>query len=331
MFQNRRLSLSWHFHGRLGTVGSGWNLLRPPPLPQPVCIRVRSWPVEILRAKSPTNSNLSVQKNRVILRRPDWPPWVTAVPHVAAAACSRPTLKCCQYTSSLPSTKPVQHQVRINLIMNEKESSRILNDGMLSPVISIRASPSHTNLSLSSTAAAKLTVEFTLRGSRPITIFIYDTLLSPLGSYSLIHRTFSFIDIKTGARYKPPIIDDMRIIDYRDYQLTYTNAHNFITLYPDTPYIVDRGLRPRRDDVLYRPDPSPMQPGHSYRMHLPDSSKKEHLWWAWGRKWQVLRWRWWPFGEVKDIDDFVCSHKGKEDLAETEFVWEGDCVVDITD
>lgn len=216
--------------------------------------------------------------------------------------------------------------------MNGKESSSVPNNGMLSPVIRVRASPAHINLSLSSTAAAKLSIEFTLCGSRAITIFIYDTLLSLSRSDDLfIHRTFSFNDIDTGAKYKPSVIDDIRINNYYNYVLSYTNAHNFITLYPGTPYIIDRVLRPRSDDAVSRADPNPMQPGCSYRMHLPDSSKKQHLWWTWGRKWQVLRWRWWPFGAVKDIYNFVCLHRGREDLAEVEFVWEGDCVVDITD
>ena len=63
----------------------------------------------------------------------------------------------------------------------------------------------------------------------------------------------------------------------------------------------------------------------------PTLRKKQHLWWTWGRKWEILRWRWWPFGAVNDIYDFVCSHKGKEELAEVEFVWEGDCVVHVVD
>ena len=41
----------------------------------------------------------------------------------------------------------------------------------------------------------------------------------------------------------------------------------------------------------------------------------------------MFRWRWWPFGEVKDIYNFVGSHIGREDLGEVEFIWEGDNVV----
>ena len=46
----------------------------------------------------------------------------------------------------------------------------------------------------------------------------------------------------------------------------------------------------------------------------------------------MLRWRCWPFGEVKDRYDFVLNHRGKQDLAEVELVREGEkCVFDITD
>lgn len=153
--------------------------------------------------------------------------------------------------------------------MDEKESTSILNNVELSPVISTRASPAHIDLSLSSATATKISIEFTLCSSRPVTIFVYDTLLSPPPSGpNLIHRTFSFNDTISGAKYKPPIIEGMRILDYDGYMLSYTNANKFLTLYPNAPCIIDREFWPKATDG------DNMEPGRSYRMYLAESAKK---------------------------------------------------------
>lgn len=219
--------------------------------------------------------------------------------------------------------------------MDEKGSSSVLDNAELFPVISVQASPAHVNLSLSSpiTAAAKISIQFTLHGSQPVTIFVYNTRLSPPpGDHLFIHTTFDFIDAVSGTRYKPPaILCGLIIEDYRDYLLSYTNANNFLTLYPNTPHIIEHTLWPQADDGDTHGDPHNMEAGRSYRMCLADSAKKQHLWWRWGRKWQILRWWWWPFGDVKDVDDFVSGYKEKDKLTEVQFVWQGDCVVHVTD
>ena len=74
-----------------------------------------------------------------------------------------------------------------------------------------------------------------------------------------------------------------------------------------------------------------MEAGHSYRMRLSEYAKRQNLWWSWGRKWQILRWRWWPFGQIKDVGDFVLYKKGLDELAEVVYIWEGDCVIDVID
>lgn len=210
---------------------------------------------------------------------------------------------------------------------NDYVSSASNNIG-LSPIISVRASPAHVNVTFSSAFAAAPTVSigFELRGSRPVTIFNYNTLLSPL-----IHYDFSFRDTISGARYKPSIVERQMVIPDSLWAISYTNAHNFITLYPNTPYTVDCKLWPKADDGNSHTYLQNMEPGRTYRMSSKESDRKQHLWWMWGRKWQVLRWRWWPFGKVKDVYDFVCLHKRKDEVGQVEFVWEGDCVVHVTE
>ena len=134
-----------------------------------------------------------------------------------------------------------------------------------------------------------------------------------------MHWYFDFINTETGKTYEPPATDIHMIPHPSLYEISYTNASRFITLFTGIPYRVERTLYPRSGAF------GPMEVGQSYRIQLHASSASLDLWWARGRKWQVLRWNaLWPFGSPSSTYEYVLQGERPENIPPIKFSCEGE-------
>ncbi len=197
------------------------------------------------------------------------------------------------------------------------------NEVSNSPRISVHISPGQPHLSAKSNTTTKINITFILQTPGPITIFVHDTILCPasLSLRSVRGEYFDFVNEETWARHRPPHIDYMLIIHPDVYRVSFSNSARFLTLYTGVLYQVQRALHPRSDDDL-----EAMQIGLSYRMKLKPDLREQRLWWAKGRRWQVLNWGWWPFASPSNLMDFEWGHKGWEDVPMIHFDCDDDCV-----
>jgi hypothetical protein len=118
---------------------------------------------------------------------------------------------------------------------------------------------------------------------------------------SLRHE-FRFLDQKSGQASRGAPIDlcDMWPTP-KDSEVSYHNEHNFITLYPGVCHNVRAQFLTDRRAMV------PLEAGHSYHLDFYPSWATSHILWQLGRKWQVLRWRAWPFGKPTHAYDAKSS------------------------
>ena len=179
-------------------------------------------------------------------------------------------------------------------------------------------------LGVRSSSTTKINVDFLLESPGLVTYFVLNTILRPVPDTLTIHAHFDFVNTETGALYGTAMIDVTRIINPDDYEVSYANSHNFLTLYTGGPYRLQRPLQP---DPRF--DSKPMKVCDLYRIKLNPESMSQHLWWSEGRKWQVLRWLVWPFGSPHNIYDFVCSHKDRGRLGTVRFSCDESFIVSV--
>jgi hypothetical protein len=193
------------------------------------------------------------------------------------------------------------------------------------PKIQVQISPDHPLLSVSPSGPTPLFLEFVLQSQGPITVYVPNTILRPALSPGTIHGSFEFVDTLSGTQYLPPTVDVHYIVDPADYEVSHKNADKFVTLWPGVPYRVERLVG------LAKYATTPMKVGRSYRVDLGSYQTSQHIWWSSGRKWQVLRWGWWPWGEAKSVCDYVCRFPGAEKLPEIEFECVKTCTVTVVE
>lgn len=213
--------------------------------------------------------------------------------------------------------------------MGNKETellqTRLANaDSTDAPRIHISLSPGEPELAIELCCATKINIDFTLESPGPITLFVFDQILRRIHSYSDINGQFDFVNAENGSLYVPSMVDVCSINHPKLYEVSYANSHNFLTLHTGVPYRLQIPLH-----LDPRHERTPMKTGEPYQMKLKPDSSSQHLWWAKGRKWQVLRWSIWPFGSPHNIMDFVCSHKGRENLAPVQFSCDNNLLVRV--
>ena len=194
------------------------------------------------------------------------------------------------------------------------------------PRINIYLSPGEPNPEIRFSSTTKINIDFVLESPGPVTIFVFNTILRPIPDTMTIRAHFDFVNTETGTLYGPATIDVTRIINPDNYEVSYANSHNFVTLYTGVPYQLQWPLQP---DPRF--DSKPMKVGDLYRITLKPDSMSQHLWWAKGRKRQVLRWSVWPFGSPHNICDFVCRHKDRGKLATVRFSCDDSFIVSVVE
>ena len=153
-----------------------------------------------------------------------------------------------------------------------------------------------STISLTPPAELSIQLTYVLRHPvMPMTMLPEDTILKSQTHPTILHHSLELINQDNDQKYGRTIIDECRIIDHRDSQLSYTNEHNFLTLYPGVPHEVTQVAR------FWADDPQPLQADSTYRVGYA-APPAIRLWWMYGRKWQVLRWRNWPGGHMKYAD-----------------------------
>ena len=170
-------------------------------------------------------------------------------------------------------------------------------------MIFLSVSTSAAVFSFSSQTPLKISLSFTLQSpSPPITFHVKGTIFQRNSLYGQVHEHIKFMDVASGEPYQPTISEVQKLPPPPwENELSYRNAQDYETLYPGRPYIVERNFKPG----LVENDP--MQPGHQYKFVLDPETESMETWWAYGEKWQVLKWPRWPFGNVQ----YTCSRWGE--------------------
>jgi hypothetical protein len=95
--------------------------------------------------------------------------------------------------------------------------------------------------------------------------------------------------LKLDRKHEPLVVDLNLIDDHRDEELSYHNERYFITLYPGLSRVVEHMFLPHSRDGV------PLEAGHEYRIDFDPAYSASHTRWDYERKWQVLKWRIYPF------------------------------------
>ena len=156
--------------------------------------------------------------------------------------------------------------------------------------LSIHAPPA---FSLSSRHAFPIQLTFVLRSpSIPVTILPDYSIFKTRKHSDTLDRSLNIVNQTSGQKYGRSEVDYTMIRNYRNYELAYRNEHSFLSLLPGVPHTVTHLVH------FLSHDPRPLQAGETYRIECAAPEGIYRLWWTYGRKWQVLRWRGWPGGYV---------------------------------
>ena len=149
---------------------------------------------------------------------------------------------------------------------------------------------SESSISLSGGTPMAIKITFVLEeGFPPLTIYTLRTLFSDWPHHG--PHDLSFVDTESKETYQPRRFDIRANYDPRMFDIAYRNKRYFTTLHPTEPFSFSRGWWP----PLIGHNLVPMQANREYRTEF-NHRTTDHVWWCCGRKWQILRWRFWPFG-----------------------------------